>query len=117
MIDDLEKEMLSDEEEEQVEHSTTNKFPITEFFHPGLKFNVKILSMSVSKTYINIITENSELLRIKSETLLPVKEVIKIPSPIFKSNFKENLTKIWTDRCGNHHIIRYRGGIFYEIYY
>ena len=113
MIDDLEKELLSDEEEEQIEHSTTSKFPIKEFFHPGLKFNVKILSMSVSKTYINIITDNSELLRIESETLIPVKEIIKIPSPPVNSNFKENITKIWTNRCGNHSIIRYKGGIYY----
>ena len=27
--------------------------------------------------------------------------------------FKENFTKIWTDREGNHNIIRYGGKIFY----
>ena len=113
MIDDLEKDMISDEEEEQKEHSTTNQFPIKEFYHPGLKLDVKILSMSVSKSYIYIITENSELLLIESETLIPAKEVIKIPSPTVSSNFKEDLTKIWTDRYGNHSIIRYKGGIYY----
>ena len=44
MIDDLENEIL--QEEEGQEESTSNKFTISLFYHPILKHNQKILSMS-----------------------------------------------------------------------
>ena len=111
MIDDLENEIL--QEEEGQEESTSNKFTISLLYHPILKHNQKILSMSASKRFIYLITDNSELLRIDSQSLKPVLKSISIPESQNTSQFKEDLTKIWSDRCGYHNIIRYKGSFFY----
>ena len=112
MIDDLEAEFLQ-EEQELREGSTTKKFPLTSFQHPALKPGATIISMSVSKKYIYLLTNNAEILLIQSYSLIPYSKTIKIPSSQYNSNFIENLSKIWSDRSGNHNIIRYKGGIFY----
>lgn len=110
MIDDLEAEFL---QEEQKEESTTNKFPLTTFNHPSLKPSSTILSMSVSKKFIYLLTNDSQILLIQSYTLIPYQKIIKIPPPLSNSKFKENLSKIWSDRSGNHNMIRHKGGIYY----
>jgi hypothetical protein len=69
--------------------------------------------MSTSKQFIYLITENSELIRINSKTLMPDLKKVVIPPSQNSTKFNEDLTKIWSDRGGNHNIIRYKGGFFY----
>ena len=109
MLDDLESKIL---QEDKVE-STSDKFALNRFNLPMSQQNINILSMSSSKRYIYLVTERSELLRIESNTLKPIQQAYTIPNPETKPKFYENLTKIWTDRNGNHSIIRYNRGIFY----
>jgi len=74
-----------------------------------------ILCMSTSKKYIYIITESSELLCMESHNLSSNKQIFSIQSedPSASNLFKEKLTRIWTDREGNHSIIRLRGKVYY----
>ena len=109
MIDDFENEIR----EEIQERSTSDKFKIKEFYHPSLKQDENILCMSTSKKYIYLVSKGSELLLIDSTSLRPIKEKFRIPSADTNKTFKENLTKIWSDRCGNHNIFRYRHAIYY----
>jgi hypothetical protein len=71
--------------------------------------------MSTSKKYIYLVTDRAELLCIESKTLKPVYQAysfrVNETSSSFK--FKEHFTRIWTDRAGNHSIIRYNERIFY----
>ena len=110
IYDDLENEILLGGENE--EENSSNKFHIKQYHHPNLK-NQRILSMSKSKKYIYLLTDKSELLLIDSVSLMPVREIYNIPQSDSKAKFKENLTKIWSDRCGIHNIIRYKNGIYY----
>ena len=109
MIDDFENEIR----EEIQEESTSDKFKIKEFYHPGLKQDENILCMSTSKKYIYLVSKGSELLLIDSTSLRPIKEKYRIPSAETNKTFNENITKIWSDRCGNHNIFRYRHAIYY----
>jgi len=111
MIDDLESNIM---QEDNVE-STSNKFSLKRFDLPFTQQNINILSMSVSKKYIFLVTENSELLRIESDTLEPIHQAYSIESSSINGDneFQENITKIWTDREGNHSIIRYNDKIYY----
>ena len=108
--------MASDLREEkkvkEIIKSLSSKLLINSFAMPEDFDNSNILSMSISKKYIFLFTASSNLFRIESESL-------KLLSPISiqilesKSNFKENLTKIWSERSGNHCIIRHKGIIYY----
>lgn len=111
MIDDLESNIMK---EDNIE-STSNKFSLKRFDLPFSQQNINILSMSVSKKFIFLITENSELLRIESDTLKPIHQAYSIESSsiVGENIFQENITKIWTDREGNHSIIRYNDKIYY----
>ena len=109
MLDDLESKIL---QEDKVE-STSDKFPLNRFNLPATQQNINILCMSSSRKYIYLVTERSELLRVESDTLRTIQQAYTIPQPESIPNFHENLTKIWTDRNGNHSIIRYNRGIFY----
>ena len=108
MIDD-ENDIILEEEQEE---NPSNKFHIKQFYHPQLKTQ-RILSISTSKKYIYLVTDNSQILLIDSVTLRPLKDTYSIPQSVSKRKFKENLTKIWSDRNGNHNIIRYNNGIYY----
>ena len=110
MIDDLESNMQTNNNE-----SNSDKFPMSKCELPGSQQSVNILSMSSSKKYLYLVTENSEILCIESKSLNPLQQSFSI-SPSSNSKtvpFKENLTKIWTDREGNHSIIRYNNRIYY----
>ena len=107
MLDDLESNIIKEEKAE----STSNKFPLSRFNLPLSQQNVNVLSMSTSKKYIYLVTERSELLRFESETLKPIQQAFNIDPPQSPPKFYQNLTKIWTDREGNHSIIRYNNGI------
>ena len=109
MIDDLESNLLN---EDKVA-STSNKFFLETFYLPRTQQNTSILSMSKSKRYIYLVTGKFELLRIESDTLKPIEQAYTIPASNSGKNFYENFTKIWTDREGNHSIIRANGGIYY----
>ena len=92
--------------------SISTKLVINSFAMPEDIDNSTILSMTTSKKYIFLFTDSANLFRIENDSLklLP-------PSPIqiaeTKSNYKENLTKMWTERSGNHCIIRHNGVIYY----
>ena len=109
MLDDLETNLL---QEDKVE-STSSKFALKHFNLPPSQQNVTILSMSSSKKYIYLVTDHSELLLIESETLKPVQQAFTIEKSQNYEKFNENITKIWTDRAGNHSIIRHNRGIYY----
>ncbi len=109
MLDDLESNIF---QEDKVE-STTNKFSLTRFNLPDSFQNNKILAMSSSKKYIYLVGANSELFRIESDTLKPINQSYTIPKLEEMPKFYENFPKIWTDREGNHSIIRLNRGIFY----
>ena len=110
MLDDLESNILR---EDKVE-STSNKFLLESFHLPRYQQNISISSMSKSKQYIYLVTESSELLRIESDTLKPIEQAYTIPSSYSGQKYYEHFSKIWTDRGGNHSIIRSSlGGIFY----
>ena len=114
MINDLESNIL---ETDNIE-STSDKFPLKRVEKlPGNQQNINIICMSTSKRYIYILTDHAELLCLESSTLRPIDKSFSINSndinnPISKP-FKENFTRIWTDREGNHSIIRFSGRIYY----
>ena len=112
MIDDLETNLLQEDKSE----SSSGKFALTHFNLPDSQQNqkdVNILSMSSSQKYIFLVTSKSELLLIESDTLKPVQLAFSIGKSLNTSQFNENITKIWTDRAGNHSIIRHNKGIYY----
>jgi hypothetical protein len=110
MIDDLESNMQPDNMQ-----SSSDKFPITQCQVPGSQSDINILYMTSSKKYLYLLTENGEILCIESKTLNPIQQSFSLSSSSSSgsNSFKENLTKIWTDRVGNHNIIRYKGKIYY----
>ena len=112
MIDDFESNMQT----ENIE-STSNKFQISQSDLPGDQQDINILSMSTSKKYLYLLTEKGEILCIESKTLKPFQQSFSIrPNSKSFNNFKENFNKIWTDRSGNHNIIRFSGKIFTKTY-
>jgi hypothetical protein len=112
MINDLDSNFI---ETDNIE-STSDKFLLKPFNFelPGQQ-SLNILCMSTSKKYIYLVTYRAELLCIESKTLKPVYQAysfrVNETSSSFK--FKEHFTRIWTDRAGNHSIIRYNERIFY----
>ena len=109
MINDLESDNLQREEI----LIKSQKFPISKLSLPYRKTDFNILSVSVSKKFIFIITGNAELLLIDNTTNEPNNQAFSIISETSQGNFKERLTKIWTDREGNHSIVSFNGKIFY----
>ena len=94
--------------------SILEKFPLNPVSLPASQ-NSNIICMSSSKKYIYIITESSELLCMESRNLSAIKQAFSIHSqdPDSSILFKENITRIWTDREGNHNIIRLGRKIYY----
>ena len=107
--------MIDDDEEPQENQiiSSSIKFPFSPLNHPNIQPNSNILYMSASKKCIYILTGQSKIFCLDSSTLKPIKQSFSIIYNEAPSNFKENITKIWTDREGNHSIIRFKGKIFY----
>ena len=58
MIDDLESNMQTNNNE-----SNSDKFPMSKCELPGSQQSVNILSMSSSKKYLYLVTENSEIIK------------------------------------------------------
>ena len=107
-LDDLEENIMK---EENIQ-STSDKFPLKRFNLPN--FQGKIVSMSSSKKYLYFVTDIGELFRLKSNDLSSLNQAHKIRPEASKSlPFKEKFTKIWTDKAGNHSIIRFKNSIFY----
>ena len=109
--DELCKENEISKENEIINSSI--KFPFYPLNHPDIKENSNILCMSGSKKYIYMLTDQAKIFCLNSSTLKPIKQSYSIIYNEAPSNFKENITKIWTDREGNHSIIRFKGKIFY----
>ena len=109
MLDDLESNIF---QEDKIE-STSDKFSLTKFNLPDSFQKAPILAMSASRKYIFLVSGNYELLRIESDTLKPINQAYTIHPPEKMPNYYENITKIWTDREGNHSIIRLNRGVYY----
>ena len=110
MIDDLESIIHTDEVE-----NISDKFPMKQLKVPGTQQDINILCISCSKKFIYLITDRGELTYIDSKTLEPIQQSFSIISSNNNNSneFKENFTKIWTDREGNHNVIRYKGNLYY----
>ena len=95
-------------------NNESDKFHLKPVSLPGSQ-NANIICMSTSKKYIYMVTERSELLCMESGNLKPIQQAYSIRSEDSgsSSRFKENIVRIWTDREGNHNIIRLGGKIFY----
>ena len=108
-LDDLEENIMKEENPQ----STSDRFPLKKFNLPN--FQGKIVSMSSSKKYIYFVTDIGELFRLKSNDLSSLNQAYKIRPESSKSSttFKEKFTKIWTDKAGNHSIIRFKNSIYY----
>ena len=108
-LDDLEDNIMK---EENIQ-STSDKFPLKRFNLPN--FQGKIVSMSSSKKYLYFVTDIGELFRLKSNDLSSLNQAHKLRPESSKqqTQFKEKFTKIWTDKAGNHSIIRFKNSIFY----
>ena len=111
MYDDIENHVIKKDKTT----NTSNKFDLNDLKIPQFYKNCDILSISTSKKFIYLLTNRSEILCIESKTLKPIEQSFTIPSPSSESKtiFKEKLNKIWTERSGNHSIIRYKDGIYY----
>ena len=108
-LDDLEDNIMK---EENIQ-STSDTFPLKRFNLPN--FQGKIVSMSSSKKYLYFVTDIGELFRLKSNDLSSLNQAHKLRPESSKqqTQFKEKFTKIWTDKAGNHSIIRFKNSIFY----
>ena len=108
-LDDLEDNIMKEENPQ----STSDKFPLKRFSLPN--FQGKIVSMSSSKKYLYFVTDIGELFRLKSNDLSSLNQAHKLRPETSKQStqFKEKFIKIWTDKAGNHSIIRYKNSIFY----
>ena len=107
--------MIDDDEALQENEiiSSSIKFPFSPLNHPNIQQNSNILCMSASKKCIYILTDQSKIFCLDSSTLKHIKQSFPLIYNEAPSNFKEKITKIWTDREGNHSIIRFKGKIFY----
>ena len=108
-LDDFEENIMK---EENIQ-STSDEFQLKRFNLPN--FQGKIVSMSSSKKFLYFVTDIGELFRLKSNDLSSLNQAHKLRPESSKSSFqfKEKFTKIWTDRAGNHSIIRHKNSIFY----
>ena len=108
-LDDLEDNIMKEENPQ----STSDKFPLKKLNLPN--FQGKVVSMSSSKKYLYFVTDIGELFRLKSKDLSCLNQAYKIRPESSKSSpqFKEQFTKVWTDKEGNHSIIRYKNSIYY----
>ena len=108
-LDDLEDNIMKEDNPK----STSDKFPLKKLILPN--FQGKIVSMSSSKKYLYFVTDIGELFRLKSRDLSSLNQAHKIRPESSKSSipFKEKFTKIWTDKEGNHSIIRYKNSMYY----
>ena len=108
-LDDLEDNIMK----EINPQSTSDKFLLKRFSLPN--FQGKIVSMSSSKKYLYFVTDIGELFRLKSNDLSSLNQAHKLRPETSKQStqFKEKFIKIWTDKAGNHSIIRYKNSIFY----
>ena len=110
MIDDLESKMLYEEKST----STSNKFYLNEFNLASEQANETILSMASSKKNIFFLTKNHNIFLVDSISLKTINELYSLPEPKQPNEFKEkNFDKIWSDREGNHCIIRHNNTIYY----
>ena len=107
-LDDLEDNIMKEENPQ----STSDIYPLERFNLPN--YQGKIVSMSSSKKYCYFVTDIGELFRLKSNDLSSLNQAHKLrPESSKSNNFKEKFTKIWTDKAGNHSIIRYKNSIYY----
>ena len=108
-LDDFEENIMK---EENIK-STSDEFQLKKLSLPN--FQGKIVSMSSSKKYLYFVTDIGELFRLKSYDLSSLNQAHKLRPESSKSSFqfKEKFTKIWTDKAGNHSIIRHKNSIYY----
>ena len=104
---DLENNLLEEKEER-----TTDIYRIMPLNSPT--YQGHIVSASSSMKYIYFLTDLGGFFRIKSNNLASLNQVYRIrPTEASRKEFKEKFEKIWTDKIGNHSIIRFKNSIYY----
>ena len=110
MIDDFESKVMYGEKS----NSTSDKFYLKDFYLDEEQRNETILSMTSSKKNIFFLTESHNLFLVDSTSLKTISESYSLPEPKDPIEFKEkDFNKIWSDREGNHCIIRHNNSIYY----
>ena len=110
MIDDFESKIMYGEKA----NSTSDKFELKEFDLDEEQRNETIISMSSSRKNIFFLTESHNLFLVDSVSLKTISESYSLPDPKEPNVFKEKgFNKIWSDREGNHCIIRHNNAIYY----
>lgn len=109
MIEDFD----SNEEYEERNNNPSDKFYLSKFDLDEDQSRERIVSMATSRKYIFFLTQSHNIFCVESESLQPTNETYTLPEPKGKGHFKENFDKIWTDREGNHCIIRHNNAIYY----
>ena len=110
MIDDFEDRVMYGENV----NSTSDKFSLTHFSLNEEQRNETIIAMCSSKKNIFFLTENHNLFLVDSISLQTINELYSLNEPKEANDFKEkDFNKIWSDREGNHCIIRHNNAIYY----
>ena len=112
MIDDFESKVMQRDKG----NSTSDKFNLSEFDLNEEQRKETIIAMSSSKKFIFFLTENHNLFLVDGISLKPINESYTLPEPKEKNEYKEIYNKIWSDREGNHCIIRHNNSIYYFNY-
>ena len=99
--------------DEEKPRSTSNKFILTEFNLANEQANENIISMASSKKNIFFLTKDHNIFLVDSISLKTINELYSLPEPKQQNEFKEKIDKIWSDREGNHCIIRHNNSIYY----
>ena len=100
-------------EYEEKPNNPSDKFYLSKFDLDEDQSREIIVSMATSKKYIFFLTQSHNIFCVDSVSLQSTNETYTLPEPKEKNNFKENFDKIWTDREGNHCIIRHNNAIYY----
>ena len=112
MIDDFESKVMQRDKG----NSTSDKFDLSVFDLNEEQRKETIIAMSSSKKFIFFLTENHNLFLVDGISLKPINESYTLPEPKEKNEYKEIYNKIWSDREGNHCIIRHNNSIYYFNY-
>ena len=110
MIDDLESKVM---QRNNNVNSTSDKFYFEDFDLNEEQRKETIISMSSSKKNIFFLTVNHNIFVVDGLSLQPINENYTLPEPKEKNEYKEIYNKIWSDREGNHCIIRHNNSIYY----
>ena len=109
MIDDFESKVMQRDKG----NSSSDKYYLAEIDLNEEQRKENIIAMSSSKKNIFFLTESHNLFVVDGPSLKPINETYTLPEPKEKNEYKEIYNKIWSDREGNHCIIRHKNAIYY----